>query len=340
MVIFETDRVIIRQYTLADEDNFYRLNGDPDIMRYIREAKGREECLVFLKRNMVYYQQHPLMGRWAMIEKASNTYIGSFAIIPVESIDSHRQHEIQLGYALLKEYWGQGFATESTEGGRKYAFEVMKLPQVVAITELENFASQRVLHRCGFEHQPNIVEGNELLCYFTSANPDVIETQRLHLFPLTLQQLELYCNGNDELETALGLTPFGRTMVPSVQDRVKKITLPDMKLSKEKDHIFYTFWLAVDKLSRTIVAELGFKGPPVYGSRVEIGYGTMPAMQGKGYMTEAVNGMLQWAAHRPDVKTVQAETKNTNKASIRVVEKNGFTQFDQRGEMIWWEKAI
>ncbi len=60
------------------------------------------------------------MGRWTTVEKASNEFIGSFAVIPVESTDSSRQTEIQLGYALLKDHWGKGYATESTLAGRKY----------------------------------------------------------------------------------------------------------------------------------------------------------------------------------------------------------------------------
>ncbi|MBO9204587.1 MULTISPECIES: GNAT family N-acetyltransferase [Niastella] len=340
MVIFETERLIIRRYTFEDEENFFRLNGDPELMRYIREARDRKECSLFLRRNIIYYEQHPLMGRWAMDEKATGAFIGSFAIIPVESVDAKRHKEIQLGYALLKDYWGKGYATESTIAGKQYAFEVMKLSRIVAITETANIASQKVLLRCGFEQQPNIQEGNKTLCYFTSSTPDVIETERLHLFPLTIPQLELYCKSNDELEKTLNLTPFGRAMAPPVHDRVVKETLPLMRKAPSPDYLFYTFWLVVDKLSRTIVAEIGFKGPPTMDGCVEIGYGTMPNMQRKGYMTEAVKGLLKWACRRSDITTVLAETNAGNKPSIRVVEKNGFNRFEQKGDMYWWRYKV
>jgi ribosomal-protein-alanine N-acetyltransferase len=118
---------------------------------------------------------------------------------------------------------------------------------------------------------------------------------------------------------------------------VTNFTLPNMKRATGNDYLFYTFWLVVDKQSRTIVAELGFKGPPTSSGHVEIGYGTMPAMQGKGYMTEAVKGILQWAASRPDISAVLAETHIDNTPSIRVVQKNGFQQFEKRGNMLWWQ---
>ncbi|MCS3799391.1 GNAT family N-acetyltransferase [Niastella sp. OAS944] len=340
MVIFETDRLVIRRYTLDDEENFFNLNGDPEVMKYIREPKSRQECSIFLKRNLAYYEQQPLLGRWAMIEKASNEFCGSFAVIPVETADANRHSEIQLGYALLKDHWGKGYATESTVGGMQYAFDILKLPVIVAITDTANIASQKVLLRSGFEQQPDIMEANRPLCYFKSKNPNVIETERLHLFPLTISQLELYLNGRDGLEQLLGLTPFGRTVAPQVRDRVTNITLPKMREARDDDYLFHTFWLVVDKTNKTIVAELGFKGPPMDGGRVEIGYGTMPPMQGKGYMTEAVNGILQWAAARKDVSVVLVETNADNKASIRVVEKNGFEMMTKQADNLYWKKLV
>jgi [ribosomal protein S5]-alanine N-acetyltransferase len=121
---------------------------------------------------------------------------------------------------------------------------------------------------------------------------------------------------------------------------VKKVTLPKMKEAAGSDYLFYTFWLVVDKQSKLIVAEMGFKGPPVDGGRVEIGYGTMPTMQGKGYMTEAVQGLLQWADSRSDINLVLAETHTSNLPSIRVVQKNGFEQVSQQGENLWWRKKV
>lgn len=339
MVIFETNRLLIRRYTLADEANFFAINGDPEIMKYIREPRDRQECLIFLKRNLRFYEQNPLMGRWAMVEKDSKTFVGSFAIIPVETADHKRHAEIQLGYALLKDHWGKGYATESTLAGRQYAFDVIKLPQIVAITEPENTASQNVLLRSGFKQQANIREGNKMLCYFTSNNPNVIETERLHLFPLTLEQLELYLKTGDQLERALGLTPFGRTISPPVLNRVAQFTLPEMERAGD-NYLFYTFWLVVDKQSKVIVAEMGFKGLPTADGQVEIGYGTMPAMQNKGYMTEAVKGLLQWAARRPDITIVLAETRADNTPSIRVVEKNGFVQAGRQGDFFYWKIQV
>src|SRR5438105_11700938 len=111
-IIFETERLYIRRYTKADEEHFFCMNSDPEVMQYIRAPQNREECNHFLLQNITSYEKSPLMGRWAIIEKNTGTFIGSFAIIPVEN-----KEEFQLGYALLKPYWGNGYASESVVAG-------------------------------------------------------------------------------------------------------------------------------------------------------------------------------------------------------------------------------
>jgi [ribosomal protein S5]-alanine N-acetyltransferase len=145
-VIFETERLIVRQYVFEkDADNFFALNGDEEVMRYIRAVKSREECDSFLKQNIESYETNPLMGRWAVYEKASGKFVGSFAFIPVEGTKNS-----QIGYALLKEYWGKGFATELTREGITHVFTKTDLKEVYGITQAENEDSKKVLLKTGF----------------------------------------------------------------------------------------------------------------------------------------------------------------------------------------------
>jgi [ribosomal protein S5]-alanine N-acetyltransferase len=161
-LIFETERLIVRKYTEADEEDFFRLNGDPEIVQYIRAAKTRGDCKIFLLQNITAYSIRPLLGRWAAIEKQTGIYVGSFAVIPIEG-----SADIQLGYALLKEHWGKGFALELTLAGRQYAFDALELDIIYAITEIPNVASQKVLLKAGFIQMENRKsEGKELYCYY------------------------------------------------------------------------------------------------------------------------------------------------------------------------------
>jgi len=168
----------------------------------------------------------------------------------------------------------------------------------------------------------------------------MIETIRLKVIPLTYNQLVLYLSAEDKFEKEHGLAVTGRVVALEVKDIVERFTLPWMKLAYEDNYLFYTFWIVIDKTSEIIVAELGFKGIPNNKGEIEIGYGTMPDQQGKGYMTEAVAGMIQWAAGRADVEYILAETDENNYASIRIVQKNGFIPYNKKGEMLWWKITV
>jgi [ribosomal protein S5]-alanine N-acetyltransferase len=162
-LIFETERLLIRRYTTADAEAFYRINNDAEVMRYIRAPKNREEAAAFLMENLAMYEAHPHMGRWAMVDKTTHHFIGMFAVIPIDNTP-----EIQVGYALLPEHWGKGYATESLQAGTQYVFEVMKLPLVYAITEAANIASQKVLLRCGFNRTENLLQHDIPLHYYVN----------------------------------------------------------------------------------------------------------------------------------------------------------------------------
>ena len=165
-MIFETQRLLIRQYEMIDFENFYLLNSDEDVMRYIRPVQSREKTLAFFNENIEYYKAFPAYGRWAMIEKSTEKFIGSFMLRPSTAING----EIELGYSMFKNFWGNGFATESVSGGLNYAFNTLKLKKIIAITQVENIASQKVLLKSGFIQQDNIDDNGRIVNLFRIIN--------------------------------------------------------------------------------------------------------------------------------------------------------------------------
>lgn len=161
-IIFETKRLIVRQYNFeVDAEGFFLLNGDEEVMQYIRPAKTKEECDVFLKEIIANSEANPAIGRWAVIEKETRLFVGSFAIIPIENTK-----DIQLGYALLKKYWGKGFASELTRGGLEYYFSTSLAENIYALAEKPNIASHRVLLKNGFVPDGIRKEGDKELQQF------------------------------------------------------------------------------------------------------------------------------------------------------------------------------
>ena len=71
------------------------------------------------------------------------------------------------------------------------------------------------------------------------------------------------------------------------------------------------------------MASGGFKGPPQDGT-VEIGYSVLPQFQGRGYATEMVRALIDWAFAQPGVLRIVAETTENNVASMRLLHRLGF----------------
>ena len=146
-----TGRLALRRFTLDDLELLVRLHGDPRVMRYAGGPMSREQSLEVLRgRILEYYAQHPGLGIWATLERSTGDCVGLHLLNHVRG-----ESFIQVGYLLYPEYWGRGYATEMAVRVLRYGFETLGLPQIVAITALENTASQRVLRKAGLLRQPD-----------------------------------------------------------------------------------------------------------------------------------------------------------------------------------------
>jgi ribosomal-protein-alanine N-acetyltransferase len=160
--IFETGRLVVCPFTEKDAAHFFALNGNADVMRYIRPVKTREETDAFLLANIQGYHSAPQYGRWGVWKKADANFVGSFALIPTEGLTT-----MQLGYSLLPEYWGRGYATELTLAALEYVFIQVNLDVIFAYTEPANVASQQVLIKCGFTPTDDRLENGKTISAFT-----------------------------------------------------------------------------------------------------------------------------------------------------------------------------
>jgi ribosomal-protein-alanine N-acetyltransferase len=335
MIIFESERLFVRQFTYTDLEDLYRLNSDKEAMQYIRSPQNKAETSQFLEENIAYYGKHPQFGRWVILEKTTGTFMGSFMLRPSQIVPGY----IELGYAFLKNYWGQGYATESVKNGLIYGFWKLKLPSIIAITHQENWVSKQVLIKSKFSPLDDIAENGRMVNLF-QINKPIIETSRLLVAPLNFEELNLYLLEDGKFEKEVHFAYSGRSVIPEIKDRVRNLLLPKMTAAKADFYLFYTFWIVVEKASKAIVAELGFKGEPGPNGEIEIGYGTLPRFRSKGYMTEAVGGIISWVKQRLEIRSILAETDENNLASIKVVQKNGFIGIDKRENMLWWKLDI
>jgi RimJ/RimL family protein N-acetyltransferase len=161
MKLFESERLYVQPYTKEDADIFFALNGDAEIMQYIREPKSRKESDAFLEENLTFYATHPGLGRFAVFTKDDNSFAGSFSLLSINNTEN-----IHLGYALLKPFHGRGLATELVNASFNYVFSTIPNESVHALTVAENIGSQKVLLKCGFTFISTMDhEGDEVMVY-------------------------------------------------------------------------------------------------------------------------------------------------------------------------------
>lgn len=167
----------------------------------------------------------------------------------------------------------------------------------------------------------------------------MIETSRLIIRPLTYGQLLKYIQYDHSLEAELNLVPTERKMSPELIEAFEQTILPAVA-DPSRNYLFSTLWTAIDKKEQYMIGDLCFVGEPNEEGEVEIGYGTYPQFQGRGYMTEIVSGMVAWARMQPGVKAIIASTDKTNLASFTVLMKNNFVKSCETDEMWKWRLEV
>jgi ribosomal-protein-alanine N-acetyltransferase len=162
-----------------------------------------------------------------------------------------------------------------------------------------------------------------------------LRARRLRLVPLTLAQLRLCLTDLPALEAELGL-PISRDVLTerargAIHKKIEKMT------GMEAAHRpWQTYWLIIINEKNFGAGLAGFKGYPDESGASEIGYGIDPAYQNKGYMSEAVRALVDWALGHPCCNRVTATTVE-NPASRRLLEKLGARLLAEENATSSWE---
>ena len=162
-IILETERLILREWTLGNARELFEICRDAEVMLYIGTGKPYEtieETEKFL-RWAVEYQKANGFCRWAVVEKSSAKIVGSCGFAY-----TYGMPEPELGYLFGRGFWGKGFATEAARACLNYGFGKLDFREIIAITDLENTASRRVLEKIGFARRGvEKIDGEDNLIY-------------------------------------------------------------------------------------------------------------------------------------------------------------------------------
>ena len=144
-IVFETPRLILKQFTEEDSLLILQLNSDPEIVKYVHEPiltneKQAKKILI----DIILPQYKNNLGRWAMHTKTNNEFIGWCGLKYRPELD-----EIDLGYRLKKNAWGNGYATEAAKYTLDHGLNKLNLQLITGRAHIENIASIIVLEKIG-----------------------------------------------------------------------------------------------------------------------------------------------------------------------------------------------
>lgn len=151
MNTIETQRLILRPFTLEDLDDLAKILADPDVMEFSTTGPiTREATQKFLEEKVLKEYKEWGTSVLAVIHKEDNQLIG-FCGINHQILDGNPVAE--LGYRFAKAYWGQGLATEAAKACMEDVHRHLSIPRIVSIIEKDNTRSIALAERVGLRYE-------------------------------------------------------------------------------------------------------------------------------------------------------------------------------------------
>lgn len=151
-IFAETERLILREIIPSDIDGMFELDSDPEVHKYLGKnpVTDKEQINKVINHIRQQYTDNGI-GRWAIIDKNNKNYIGWTGLKFVTDLTNNHKYYYDLGYRLIKKYWGQGIATETAIASLNYAFEQLNTKEVYAMADCENDVSNKILTNVGLK---------------------------------------------------------------------------------------------------------------------------------------------------------------------------------------------
>ena len=161
-VIIETDRLLLRTFTVEDAPLIYELNLDPEVIRYTLDPiKDIDQAKQVLEQSILPQYALYNHGRWAVHTRAGLEFIGWCGLKA-----RPERNEIDLGYRFIKSAWGNGFATEAAWACIQYGFEKLQLRRIIGRAMPDNKGSLKVLEKCRMTYiGEEVVDGHPARTY-------------------------------------------------------------------------------------------------------------------------------------------------------------------------------
>ena len=171
---FETDRLLLREVLPSDDQKMFELDSNPEVHRFLgnKPVKSILESRDMIAKIHWQYQQNGI-GRWAVVLKETNEFIGWSGLKLEQNVNGHKQF-FDLGYRFIQQYWGKGYALEAALAFVEYGFNTLHIDTICAFTYAGNLASRKVLEKAGLHCVEKFLYDESDAIWYEIHNPDRI----------------------------------------------------------------------------------------------------------------------------------------------------------------------
>lgn len=158
--IIETKRLILRKYNINDADDmFNNWTSDEEVSKFLawRPHKSVEETKSILESWISEYENMDKY-HWGIEMRSSNQVIGDIAVFNLK--EKHSSCEI--GYCLSRQFWNMGIMTEAMAGVIDFLFKEVRLNRIVAMHNVDNIKSGKVMIKSNMKYEGTLREANRL----------------------------------------------------------------------------------------------------------------------------------------------------------------------------------
>ena len=139
---FETARCIIRKLEMDDLEDFYDMQSNENVMRFIKAPLNYEESVEELKKFIAFYSDDSrYFHLWAVEHRENKAFLG------ICGVYKNNDDEHEIAYRLREKYWGQGLGKEIAKSLISHCIDSLKIDKIVAFADVENSGSIKILNQ-------------------------------------------------------------------------------------------------------------------------------------------------------------------------------------------------
>jgi RimJ/RimL family protein N-acetyltransferase len=154
--MIETERLRLRNWREADIEPFVRhLNTEP-VMRWLGGVRTAEEHRETIFDRVIPWQEVRGFTFWVVERKSDDALLGFCGLKLASDPGSPVEGQLEIGWRLREDAWGQGYAREAAGASLDFAFGRLAAPHVVALTVEGNGPSRRLMERLGMTRRPDL----------------------------------------------------------------------------------------------------------------------------------------------------------------------------------------